>query len=371
VRLRSSLVAATLSFAVWFVQPAWAATFSFNAGAPDGRLGALSRPASAGKIETETADDFILSDNTLITHATITGLVPLGTPLGNITQVEVELYNIFPLDSGPFDNKVPTRANSPSDVEIASATRDSSVGTLTFTVSVVSASFMVANTVANNIAVNTHGEGPATGEEVQISITFTTPIFLPAGHYFFRPEVLVNSGDFLYLSSPRPGPIFAGDLQAWIRNTTLKPDWLRIGTDIIDDTPAPTFNMAFSLTGDTVPNATDVTSQVIIGVQPFQPNRNSRDPQSCTVIGVTNPNTPIDRTTRATTIAGPLEVVLTNLTPNVTLVNPAGTVGGFPFALLMPTALPPGAEVNASLCFLNPGGVPITFIPLIFSGALP
>jgi hypothetical protein len=230
---------------------------------------------------------------------------------------------------------------------------------------------MVANTVANNIAVNAHGEGPATGEEVQIAITFTTPIFLPAGHYFFRPEVLVSSGDFLYLSSPRPGPIFTGDLQAWIRNTPLKPDWLRIGTDIIDDTPAPTFNMAFSLTGEAVPNATDVTSQVIIGVQPFQPNRNSRDPQWCTVISVTNPNTPIDRTTRATTIAGPLEVVLTNLTPNVTLVNPAGTLGGFPFALLMPTALPPGAEVDAPLCFLNPGGAPITFNPLIFSGALP
>ena len=45
------------------------------------------------------------------------------------------------------------------------------------------------------------------------------------------------------------------DLQAWIRNTNLKPDWLRIGTDIIDDSPAPTFNMTFSLSGNTVPNA--------------------------------------------------------------------------------------------------------------------
>jgi hypothetical protein len=255
MRLRPSLIAATLAFGVWLT-PAQAATFSFSAGAPDGRLGALSRPASVGKIETETADDFILADTTVITHATITGLVPLGTPLGSITQVEVELYHIFPLDSGPFDNKVPTRMNSPSDVEIASATRDSSTGTLTFTASVVSTSFTVANTVVNNIAVNAHGEGPSTGEEVQIAITFTTPIILPAGHYFFRPEVLVTSGDFLYLSSPRSAPIFAGDLQAWIRNTPLKPDWLRIGTDIIDTTtPAPTFNMAFSLSGDTVPEA--------------------------------------------------------------------------------------------------------------------
>lgn len=57
---------------------------------------------------------------------------------------------------------------------------------------------------------------------------------------------------------PRPLP-FAGDLQAWIRNADLAPDWLRIGTDIIGPatlgaTP-PTFNMAFSLSGETVPQS--------------------------------------------------------------------------------------------------------------------
>jgi hypothetical protein len=46
-----------------------------------------------------------------------------------------------------------------------------------------------------------------------------------------------------------------GDLQAWIRNSNLNPDWLRIGTDIIGGATPPTFNMAFSLTGDTVPQA--------------------------------------------------------------------------------------------------------------------
>jgi hypothetical protein len=30
------------------------------------------------------------------------------------------------------------------------------------------------------------------------------------------------------------------------------PDWLRIGTDIIGGATPPTFNMAFSLTGETV-----------------------------------------------------------------------------------------------------------------------
>jgi hypothetical protein len=77
---------------------------------------------------------------------------------------------------------------------------------------------------------------------------------LPAGHYFFRPEVLLTSGDFLYLSAPKviPAP---KDLQAWIRNSNLAPDWLRIGTDIVGGTPAPQFNMTFSLAGETVPEA--------------------------------------------------------------------------------------------------------------------
>jgi hypothetical protein len=118
---------------------------------------------------------------------------------------------------------------------------------------------MVANTVVNDIRVATHGEGPRSGEEVEITIAFTTPIILPAGHYFFRPEVLLTSGDFLYLSAPRPivapGTPFLRDLQAWIRNANLAPDWLRIGTDIIDGVTPPTFNMAFSLTGESVPEA--------------------------------------------------------------------------------------------------------------------
>jgi hypothetical protein len=46
-----------------------------------------------------------------------------------------------------------------------------------------------------------------------------------------------------------------GDLQAWIRNSDLAPDWLRIGTDIIGGTTPPTFNMTFSLAGTTLPNA--------------------------------------------------------------------------------------------------------------------
>ena len=259
-----SLAGATVAFGMCSAASLWAAPFSFTTGTPDGRLGALSRRASPGKIETETADDFILQQTTVITQAKIIGLVPLGTPLANIKEVEIELYHVFPLDSAQRTINVPSRANSPSDVEIDSGTRARSSGTLKISASVLDSNFFVGNTVVNGINrlpnnVNTNGEGPATGEEVEITITFTSPIILPQGHYFFRPEVLLPDGDFLYLSAPRPivppGNPFVGDLQAWIRNSNLAPDWLRIGTDIIGGNPAPTFSMAFSLSGETVPQA--------------------------------------------------------------------------------------------------------------------
>jgi hypothetical protein len=77
-------------------------------------------------------------------------------------------------------------------------------------------------------------------------------VALPAGSYFFRPEVASSSGNFLWLSAPKPivapGTPFAGDRQTWIRNDALAPDWLRVGTDITHQGP---FNAAFSLSGET------------------------------------------------------------------------------------------------------------------------
>jgi hypothetical protein len=256
---RGGLIAGLLFLTACLATPLWAAPFFFATGSPNGLLGALSRRPSPGKVETETADDFVLQVPTVITHATIFGLLPAGTPLDTIKDVEIEVYHVFPLDSAAFSEKVPTRANSPSDVEIDTATRARSAGTLSTSASVVNAGFIVNTTVVNRINVKTGGEGPLAGEEVEIDITFTSPIILPSGNYFFRPEVLLINGDFLYLSGARPivspaGTPFTPDRQAWIRNSTLAPDWLRIGTDIIDGETPPTFNMAFSLSGETVPD---------------------------------------------------------------------------------------------------------------------
>jgi hypothetical protein len=253
------LTALALALAVCFAIPAWADSFSFSTGSPDGKLGALSRPAGSQGLETETADDFVLTQPTVISSATMHGLlIPAGTPVSSLTRVEVEIYHVFPLDSDTVRTpNVPTRTNSPSDVEIDTATRDSSQSTLSFNATQIS-TFTVANTVINGIHSPGQSEGSATGEEVGINITFNPPLFLPAGHYFFRPEAEVSGGNFLFLSAPRPitsgTPFPAGttDLQAWIRNANLAPDWLRIGADIIGGV---TFNMTFSLTGNTIPQA--------------------------------------------------------------------------------------------------------------------
>ena len=236
-----------------------------NTGDPDGTMAMASRPSAAGKIEIEAADDFILTSPSNITSATFTGLLPTGGSLADITGVRVEIYRVFPLDSiDPPSGSVATRVNSPSDV--AFAERDSASNSLTFTPGIVQSSFTAANSILNGIHpipnLQTGGDGAVTGQEVQFNVTFQTPFFLPANHYFFVPQVQLSSGDFFWLSAPRPivppGTPFSPDLQAWIRNEDLQPDWLRVGTDIVGGSPAPTFNAAFTLSGETVPEPSTV-----------------------------------------------------------------------------------------------------------------
>ena len=250
LKARTGIAALTFG-AVVMPLPAAADAFMFSTGSPDGRIATLSRPnLGPGLIETETADDFILSQQTSLTQGTFTGLIPSGA---SVTRVEIEFYHVFPTDSAfPPSGNVISRTNSPADVEIAAATRDSLAGSLSFSTTMGS-NFSVSNTVINGIHKQpnqfTGGEGPTTGQEVQISVNFTPPVDLPADHYFFRPEAQLSSGNFLWLSAAGPS-LFEGDLQSWIRNEDLKPDWERVGTDVTHQGP---FNASFSLTGESVP----------------------------------------------------------------------------------------------------------------------
>jgi hypothetical protein len=237
--------------------PAAADTPFFSTGNPDGKIATASRPASAGKFEIESADDFVLTHSTSITSATFTGLLTGTNP--TVGEVRVEIYRVFPADSGVPSGHVPTRANSPSDVEFADRDNAPAPGNLTFTITNVSNTFSAFNSVQPGgihraPIQTTGGNGVITGEEVQFDVTFTTPFTLPADHYFFVPQVeLTNpSGDFFWLSAPKTIPAPA-DLQSWTRDQFLDPDWLRVGQDIVGGNPFPTFNAAFSLSGSPVP----------------------------------------------------------------------------------------------------------------------
>jgi hypothetical protein len=254
------------------VPPASASSVFFSTGDPDGLIATASRPNSAGKIEIETADDFALPQSTAINSATFTGLLPSGAPLSDIADVRVEIYRVFPNDSdvgrtsgAPVfpTTQVPTRVNSPSDVELDDRSASASAHDLTVSPDVINPTFTAGNSVLNGIpplpGIFTGGDGSVTGQEVQFNVAFTKPFDLAAGHYFFVPQVQLNSGDFFWLSAPRPivppGTAFppgSTDLQSWIRNEDLAPDWLRVGTDITHQGP---FNATFSLTGSTIPES--------------------------------------------------------------------------------------------------------------------
>jgi hypothetical protein len=247
--------------------------FSFSTGTPDGKIATASRPESAGKFEIESADDFVLTQETSITSATFTGLLTGTNP--TVGEVRVEIYRVFPALSdvgrtnGPptfSTSQVPTRVNSPSDVELVDRDTSASPVSLTFTTTGLG-SFSVLNSVQPGgihplpgpPAQTTGGNGPISGEEVQFNVSFTTPFDLPADHYFFVPQVEVtdpSDGNFFWLSATKTIPAPA-DLQSWTRDQFLDPDWLRVGTDIVGavgDPPTITqFNAAFSLSGSVVP----------------------------------------------------------------------------------------------------------------------
>jgi hypothetical protein len=243
--------------------------FSFSTGGPDGRIALASRPDTGGVLEIESADDFILGFETLLTGGSFTGLLPTGVSLSDVKSVRVEIYRVFPKDSDTTrvdpvtgaTSQVPTRTNSPSDVEFDD--RDTASGNLSVSTSVLNANFTASNSILNGINPKpnqaTGGEGAVSGQEVLFNLNFTTPFDLPADHYFFVPQVELSSGNFFWLSAAGPA-IFNGDLQAWIRNANLDPDWLRAGTDIVGGgANAPRFNESFALTGETVPEPATLT----------------------------------------------------------------------------------------------------------------
>src|SRR5690242_693418 len=179
----------------------------YNNLTPNNLMATAVRPDTA-PFEIEAGDDFFLGAAARVNSASFDGLLVPGaggaTP--SISQVVIEIYRVFPADSDvgrtsgapTFSTpQVPTRVNSPSDV--AFDTRDSTAGELTFSSSVLNATFTALNSVQPGgihptPGQTTMGNGPLTGQEVQINVTLTLPFNLPADHFFFVPQVALSNG---------------------------------------------------------------------------------------------------------------------------------------------------------------------------------
>ncbi len=72
--------------------------------------------------------------------------------------------------------------------------------------------------------------------------------------------------------------------------------------------------------------------------------------------------------TTASPLIGPLQVVLTNLTPSVTMTNNTGLRNGSSYITAAAANLAPGASVNVAIQFLNPSNGLIGFTPITQSG---
>jgi hypothetical protein len=126
-----------------------------------------------------------------------------GSPLSSIGQVVVEICRVFPALSDvnrtsgapTFSTpNVPTRVNSPSDMELED--RNTASGNLNFSTK-DQGTFAVLNSVQpggihKQPNQTTGGNGPPTGLEVEFDVTFTTPFSLPPDHYFFVPQVEIT-----------------------------------------------------------------------------------------------------------------------------------------------------------------------------------
>jgi len=211
----------------------------YNNLTPNNSIAIATRPDSPGVFEIEAGDDFFLKSRTSINGASFTGLIVPGTAGASVSQVVVEIYRVFPLDSNAARiPQVPTRANSPSDVAFDS--RDSGANSLMFGTSVLAPTFTALNSVQPggihpSPLQTTGGNGPLTGQEVQFNVTFSNPFDLPPDHYFFVPQVaLTNGAQFYWLSASRPITGAGG-------------------------TTPPTFNTAFSLAGTAIPAPASLT----------------------------------------------------------------------------------------------------------------
>jgi hypothetical protein len=76
------------------------------------------------------------------------------------------------------------------------------------------------------------------------------------------------------------------------------------------------------------------------------------------------------KNTSTTSIVGPIEIVLTNLTSGITVTNASGTFNGNPYRTATLSPLAPGASVSVRINYSNPSNVRFSYGITAYSGAL-
>ena len=263
---------ATMGGAILIATPAAAQPFFFSTGLPDGKMATASRPSSAGKIEIEVGrrlrPDHADEPQQRHVHGTPAhGRRAVGhrrRPRRDLSRLPQRLGrgpHLGPADiqhaAGAHAGQLAfrhrirrqERRREQSDVRRReSSSRPSPRPTRSSTESTrVPAS--IRGATARSQVRKSSSTWPSRRRSRWPPITSSS-----CPRYSYRAVISI------WLSAPRPivppgTPFPAGftDLQEWIRNEDLAPDWLRVGADIVGGTPAPTFNATFSLSGQAVP----------------------------------------------------------------------------------------------------------------------
>jgi len=114
----------------------------------------------------------------------------------------------------------------------------------------------------------------------------------------------------------------------------------------------------FILTPFKMSAATDVSGQVSVTQTGFGRNR---------ATGVWTATMTV-KNTSGVELPGPIQVVLTKLSSNATMVNKTGVVNGDPYITVSAETLAAGASASVSIQFMNPSNGFINFTPVTYSG---
>jgi hypothetical protein len=236
--------------------------------AATGQIGFLSQQNS--QPETEAIDDFVINPAAFPSGFTVNRVraqALLTDPNAQITNLTVELYRTFPVDSNTTRSPQFTRTNGPSDNGQDFADFASKEGKLSFTRSVQNPTFVLDRTIepgADGKGVQVTDD--TSGQLVLLDMSLGSGITLAptnpfpsdnATHYWLELTAEVSSGEFYWVqgtfprSVPGGAPAAGEDRQTWFTTELISPDFRRV-SDIInqqDGTTAPVFNSSMEIIG--------------------------------------------------------------------------------------------------------------------------